>query len=85
MPTVAAEFLAENDGSVESNQVTINNQLPFDFYNGRIRFLMKKGEYEVNGGEILSLYDYEGGTKAAVVVNVNIKRNSVIQVFIEKK
>lgn len=84
-PTVSTEFSAENDGTAESNQVNIDNTFPHNFFNGRIRFLMKKGSYDVTGGEILAEYDYDEGTKTAVVVKVDIQESATTQVSIEKK
>ena len=84
-PTVAPTFSAENDGTAESNQVSINNTLPFNFYDGRVRFLMKKGEYQVNGGEILATYDYDEGSKTAVIVKVDIRQSSVTNLSINKR
>lgn len=84
LPTVTAEFSVDNSGTAESNRVTITNKLPLHFYNGRIRFLMKKGNYSVDGGDILSTYDYNEGNKTAVIVKVNIKESSVTNLSIEK-
>ena len=84
LPTVTAEFLVDNNGTAESNRVTITNKLPLHFYNGRIRFLMKKGNYSVDGGDILSTYHYNEGNKTAVIVKVNIQENSITNLSIEK-
>lgn len=84
LPTVTAVFSTDNDGTAESNDVTITNNLPFDFYNGRIRFLMEQGNYSVKGGEILSIYDYDNGKKTAVIVKVDIKQSSVTDLSIRK-
>lgn len=61
-------------GTATENLCTITNNLNFNFYDGRVRFLMEKGTYEVNGGEILAQYDYkdENGVHTAVLVKVNI-------------
>lgn len=84
LPTVASEFSVDNNGTAESNYVNITNNLSLHFYNGRIRFLMEKGNYSVNGGEILSTYDYDEGSKTAVIVKVDIKGNCVTKLSIEK-
>ena len=68
-------FEKPNDGNALSNTVTITNELPIDFYNGRIKFLMKRKRYKVSGGEVISTYKY-GKRKKAVLVKVNIKANS---------
>lgn len=83
-PTVAATFSVENDGTAESNQATIDNSLPFNFHNGRVRFLMRKGNYNVDGGEILTTYDYDEGSKTAVLVKVGIKESGITQLSINK-
>lgn len=84
LPTVFSEFTKDNDGTAESNKVTITNKLPFNFFNGRVRFLMKQGNYSVKGGEVLSVYDYDNGKKTAVIVKVNIQQNSLTELSIKK-
>ncbi len=84
LPTVTSVFSADNDGTAKSNNVSITNNLPLNFYNGRIRFLMEQGNYSVRGGEILSTYDYDNGKKTAVIVKVDIKENSVTELSIKK-
>lgn len=74
-PKVYETFEKPNDGSVRSNTVTITNELPVDFYNGRVRFLMKRKRYKVNGGEVIATYNY-GKRKKTVLVQVNIKANA---------
>lgn len=84
LPTVTSVFSADNDGTAKSNNVSITNNLPLNFYNGRIRFLMEQGNYSVSGGEILSTYDYDNGKKTVVIVKVDIKENSVTELSIKK-
>lgn len=84
LPTVSSRFSIDNNGTAESNNVSITNNLPLHFYNGRIRFLMEQGNYRVEGGEILSTYDYDNGEKTAVIVKVDIKENSVTELSIKK-
>lgn len=81
---VRSSFAAVNNGAEITNTAVINNDLPQDFYNGRVRFLMKKGNYRVIGGEIESQYDYADGTKTAVLVKVNIRKNTTSTVSITK-
>jgi|GEM_PF-3405720 len=68
-------FLNDNTtGTARENLCEITNNLDFNFYNGRVRFLMEQGRYRVTGGEILSQYDYrnETGMHTAVLVKVSI-------------
>jgi hypothetical protein len=64
-----------------TNSVTIINDLPQDFYDGRVRFLLNKGDYRtVENGTILSEYDCANATKTAVLVRVNIPARGSITV-----
>lgn len=83
-PTVRAEYEHENTGGATANHVRITNTLPHDFYDGRIRFVMKSGQYTVSGGEILSQYLTDQGDRTVVVVRVNITKESETQVSISK-
>lgn len=81
-PKVQETYVSKNDGTAVKNTAIITNNIDKDFFNGRIRFLMKKGSYWVEGGTILSQYDY-GPDHTAVVVRVNIKRlgETVVNIF----
>lgn len=70
-PIVSQTFESDNNGTQTENKVSILNRVRQNFYDGRVRFLMQKGEYEVEGGTILAQYDYDGN-KTAVVVQVDI-------------
>src|SRR5690606_32941603 len=79
-PMVSADYEYPNDGTSAGNTVRIVNKLPHDFYNGRIRFLLKKGRYAIDGGDILAQYDAADGERTAVLVNVNIRKNAEMRV-----
>lgn len=67
--------------NITANSVTITNDLPENFYDGRVRFILSKGTYNsVTNGSILAQYGCYGGTKTAVVVKVNIPANGMITV-----
>ena len=69
--------------NITSTSVTITNDLPQDFYDGRVRFVLKRGVYrKVTNGEILSEYDSVDKTKTAVLVRVNIPAHGSINVSI---
>jgi hypothetical protein len=63
--------------------VTITNDLPEEFYDGRVRFVLPKGKYDqaVNG-TILSEYDCLNNLKTAILVKVDIPANGSITVSI---
>lgn len=83
-PTVSALYTFPNNGKATKNQVEISNSLPYEFYDGRVRFLMKKGKYTVDGGEVLAQYNTADGKKTAVLVKVNIRNQSTSTVTIKK-
>jgi Calcineurin-like phosphoesterase len=58
--------------NVAVESVTITNELPENFYDGRVRFVLPKGSYTIANGTILSEYECGHGSKTAVVVKVNI-------------
>jgi hypothetical protein len=75
---VTNTFSAPNDASQQTNTASITNRINYDFWDGRVRFLMRKSSlgYQVAGGVKLAEYDYAGGSNTAVVVRANLRRNS---------
>lgn len=84
-PKIKETYKKMNIGTKKSNQVVIENSFPHNFYDGRIRFLMKNGDYEVEGGEILSSYSYDNDRRTAVLVKVDIQPESHTSVSIRRK
>jgi len=71
--------------NITTNSVTIINDLPHDFYDGRVRFVLPKGNYPiVKNGIVLAEYDSADGSKTAVLVKVNIPAKGSIKVSVPK-
>ncbi len=71
--------------NVTANSVTINNDLPENFYDGRVRFVLPRGNYRtVENGAVLAEYNCAHDTKTAVLVRVNIPANGSVTVTIAK-
>ncbi|HWD92492.1 MAG TPA: hypothetical protein VG938_09085 [Verrucomicrobiae bacterium] len=69
--------------NITAKSVTITNDLPQNFYDGRVRFVLPEGVYRtVKNGEILSEYDSSDKTKTAVLVRVNIPAKDTITVSV---
>jgi hypothetical protein len=69
--------------NLTTNSVTIVNDLPQNFYDGRVRFILPKGIYRtVENGTILSQYECAHDTETAVLVRVNIPASGSITVSI---
>ena len=67
--------------NVTAGSITITNDLPENFYDGRVRFVRNKGTYSsITNGTILAQYDCYNGTKTAVLVKVNIPASGSIKV-----
>jgi hypothetical protein len=66
--------------NIAETSVTITNDLPQTFYDGRVRFVLPKGDYTVSNGTILAQYDCEQNTKTAVLVKVSIPANGTTTV-----
>lgn len=81
---VVCAYAFSNDGTTFINVAAITNRLAFNFWDGRVRFLMRKarGGYRVVGGSELAEYDYGDGTNTAVLVQVNIAGNALTTVSI---
>jgi len=69
--------------NVTTNTVTITNDLPQNFYDGRVRFVLKKGNYrKPKNGVVLAEYDCADNQRTVVLVKVNIPAKSSISVSI---
>jgi hypothetical protein len=66
--------------NVTANSITITNDLPQRFYDGRVRFILDKGPHTIQNGTILSQYSCMNDTKEAVLVKVAIPANGKITV-----
>jgi hypothetical protein len=69
--------------NINTESVTITNDLPQEFYDGRVRFVLPKGDYsKADHGLILSRYPCNDGQHDAVLVKVSIPANGTITVSI---
>jgi hypothetical protein len=67
--------------NITANAVTITNDLPQEFYDGRVRFVVERGKYTaVQNGQILSEYGCANNTKTAVLVKVDIPAKGSVRV-----
>ena len=67
--------------NIPASSVTITNDLPENFYDGRVRFVLEKGAYNsITNGTILAQYDCDSGRKTAVLVKVNIPASGTVTV-----
>jgi hypothetical protein len=70
--------------NISEHSVTITNDLPEEFYDGRVRFVLDKGVYHsVRNGVILVQYNCGNDSKTAVLVKVDIPAKGTIIVGVE--
>jgi hypothetical protein len=73
-----------DSNAISEKSVTITNDLPEEFYDGRVRFVLEKGKYSAaKNGKILAEYDSADGKKTAVVVKVDILAKGEVTVSVE--
>ena len=75
-------FDEPNDGTADSNRGVIHNNLSYDLYDCKIRFVMKKGKYEVNNGNIYQVIKIDDFSIIDVKVDVN--HNEKVEVEIKQ-
>jgi Calcineurin-like phosphoesterase len=69
--------------NITTNAVTITNDLPQNFYDGRVRFVLTKGNYHsVKNGQILAQYECADNQRTAVLVKVNIRAKATVSVSV---
>jgi hypothetical protein len=71
-PRVAVAYTNANDGTSTTNTAVITNKNNINYYDGRVRFLMANGIYEITGGTKIAEYSY-GNDQTAVLVKVDIQ------------
>ncbi|MCX6877529.1 MAG: hypothetical protein NTW21_27530 [Verrucomicrobia bacterium] len=81
-----AQYAVTNNGTATANSATITNELAANFYDGRVRFLMRHAAmgYQVTGGQILARYAYNSGSSSAVLVKVDIPASGNAAVSISR-
>ena len=68
--------------NIPTNCVTITNDRPQNFYDGRVRFVLRRGDYSrVTNGDLLARYDCSDNS-TALLVRVNIRANGKVTVTV---
>ena len=68
-------FKHANDGTHDSNAVTVTNRLADTIANGRVTFIMPSGEYQIDGGRRESLVTSDDGQYIILTIRLNIPAN----------
>jgi hypothetical protein len=71
--------------NVTSDAVTITNDLPREFDDGRVRFVLDQGtSHHVQNGKILAEYPCKDSARTAVLVQVDIPANAAVTVRVSE-
>jgi len=70
-----------NDGSAKKNEAMITNHFPVDLPGCRIRFVMKKDNYRVSGGEVRQTFHSGNLTIVDVNADVDVNESKVVRIF----
>ena len=74
------DFAKPNDGSGENNKATLCNFFPVDLPQCKIRFVMKKGEYNVKGGTIQQVIQTDRLSVVDIRTDVNSNETKVVTI-----
>jgi len=90
-PTVPVETMSvnltlnfdePNDGTANSNRGVIHNNLNYNLYDCIIRFVMEKGKYKINIGNILQIIETDD--YSVIDVKVDVNHNEKVEVEIKQ-
>ena len=76
-------YKSGNIGSMISNEAVIENKLPANLPGCRVRFVMKKGEYSVQGGTIRQ--QFNSGKFSIVDVDTDVNANTIKKISVKLK
>lgn len=82
-PPLALSFDHPNDGSHTVNAVTVTNRLAEAFPDGRVRFVLPSGEYDIRGGRPESNDISDDGHLSVLTVRVDIPPNGTAIVTVK--
>lgn len=70
--SVECNYYNANDGTADFNIATVTNKIDFNFYDGRVKFIMPVGDYTVSGGTKLAQYNSYDNKYTIVLAKVDI-------------
>jgi hypothetical protein len=74
------EFSSPNDGGVREQTAVITNEYPIRFAHARIRFVLRRGRYRLDGGTLLQTFDSDDRTKTIVDADVRVNAKEAVAV-----
>jgi len=78
------DYKKSNDGSFVNNEAVITNRFPVDLPECKVRFVMKKGHYSLEGGTISQIIDTGNITIVDVSATVGSDSEKKVMIFSKK-
>jgi predicted MPP superfamily phosphohydrolase len=75
------DFKEPNDGTSRSNIAVIKNNFPADMPGCKIRFIMKKGAFEVLGGTIIQIFHTDNFSILDVLADVRSNEQAEVEIL----
>jgi predicted MPP superfamily phosphohydrolase len=79
-PQLTLGYEKPNDGTSAYNKATIENKFPIDLPGCKIRFIMKKGNYDVSGGIISQVIEAGKFSIVDVKLDVDSDRQAIVDI-----
>ena len=71
-------FASPNDGSAGEQAATLTNDFATEFPHARIRLVLRRGTYRVEGASILQAFDSDDATRTVLDLDVRIAGKSAV-------
>lgn len=78
-------FAAPNDGSSSEQTAVLTNEYPQRFIHARIRFLMRAGQYRLEGGKVLQTFQSDSGSTTVIDAEIDAQARSEIKLTVRPK
>ncbi len=75
------DFLKPNDGTSRTNEAVLKNMFDVDLPKCKIRFVMKKGKYKVDGGAISQVIETAKLTVVDVFTDIGSNENKQVKIY----
>jgi hypothetical protein len=84
-PPLRLKFAVPNSGTNTTMSARVENDWTQDFPNGRVTFVMPKGEYQVNPGRVESTIASDDGRFVVVAVRADLPAKSAVEISVSPR
>ncbi len=84
-PPLRTAFQFADDGTADQQVVTITNEYPIEFPQARVRFVLRRGKYDVVGGTIFQTFDSDDGNRTIIDISALVPGKSTTRLQAVRK